>query len=166
MATAHSTRGFLVSAPENDQGANDDLHCARPAARGRSGPVAAPPRSTRAGNVYVPTGNAADGPGQPYDHGDTLEKLSPAATELDYWAPTTWAQDSASDADLGSVSPELLPGNLVYQGGKNGNGYLVSTTNLGHISGGLYSAPVCNSFGSDAYANGILYVACTRASTR
>ena len=85
----------------------------------------------------------------------------PARAELDYWAPSSWAQDSAADADLGSVSPELLPGNLVYQGGKNGNGYLVSTTSLGHIGGELFSAPVCNSFGSDAYANGILYVACT-----
>ncbi len=110
--------------------------------------------------MFVPTGNAADGPGQPFDHGDTLEKLSPAAAELDYWAPSTWAQDSASDADLGSVSPELLSGNLVYQGGKNGNGYLISTTNMGHIGGELFSAPVCDSFGADAYANGILYVAC------
>ena len=114
-----------------------------------------------AGNVYVPTGNAADGPGQPYDHGDTLEKLSPTGTELDYWAPASWAQDSASDADLGSVSPELLPGNLIYQGGKNGNGYLVSSTSLGHIGGERYSAPVCNSFGSDAFAAGVLYVTCT-----
>ena len=54
-----------------------------------------------------------------------------------------------------------MPGNLVYQGGKNGNGYLVSTASLGHIGGELFSAPVCDSFGSDAYAYGILYVACT-----
>ncbi|MGH2867440.1 MAG: hypothetical protein ACRDNK_07720, partial [Solirubrobacteraceae bacterium] len=114
-----------------------------------------------AGNVFVPTGNGANGPGNPFDHGNTLEKLSPDAAELDYWAPSSWAQDSAGDADLGSVSPELLPGNLVYQGGKNGNGYLMSTTSLGHIGGELFSAPVCTSFGSDAYANGILYVACT-----
>ena len=114
-----------------------------------------------AGNVYVPTGNAANGPNQPFDHGDTLEKLSATATELDYWAPSTWAQDSASDADLGSVSPELLPGNLFYQGGKNGNGYLISSTSLGHIGGDVYHAAVCNSFGSDAYAAGILYVACS-----
>lgn len=126
-------------------------------------------RSTRlararrgAGNVYVPTGNATNGPGQSFDHGDTLEKLSPLATELDYWAPASWAQDSAADADLGSVSPELLPGNLIYQGSKNGNGYLVSSTHMGHIGGELFSAPVCDSFGADAYLRGILYPSCTQ----
>ncbi len=153
-------KGFLVNAPESNLGAND-IYTVPTSREGAIWSGGGAPAVDAAGNVYVPTGNAANGPGQPYDHGDTLEKLSPTATELDYWAPTTWAQDSGSDADLGSVSPELLPGNLIYQGGKNGNGYLVSSTNLGHISGGVYQAPVCNSFGSDAYSAGILYVACT-----
>jgi len=153
-------RGFLVSAPESNVGAND-VYAVPTSREGAIWSGGGAPAVDAAGNVYVPTGNGANGPGQPFDHGDTLEKLSATAGELDYWAPSTWAQDSANDADLGSVSPELLPGNLIYQGGKNGNGYLVSTTNLGHIGGDLYHAPVCNSFGSDAYAAGILYVACT-----
>jgi len=153
-------KGVLVSAPENNQGPND-VYTVPTTREGAIWSGGGAPAVDTSGNVYVATGNAADGPGQPYDHGDTLEKLNADATELDYWAPLTWAQDSASDADLGSVSPALLPGNLVYQGGKNGNGYLISATNLGHISAGLYSAPVCDSFGSDAYANGILYVACS-----
>ena len=86
---------------------------------------------------------------------------SPLGSQLDYWAPSSWARDSASDADLGSVSPELLPGHLAYQGSKNGRGYLVSTRHLGHIGGELFSAPVCTSFGSDAYAAGTLFVACS-----
>jgi outer membrane protein assembly factor BamB len=153
-------KGFLVSAPEDNGGVNDTY--AVPTSReGAIWSGGGSPAVDAAGNVYVPTGNASNGPNQPFDHGNTLEKLSATATELDYWAPSTWAQDSASDADLGSVSPELLPGNLIYQGGKNGNGYLVSSTSLGHIGGDLFHAPVCASFGSDAYAAGILYVACS-----
>jgi outer membrane protein assembly factor BamB len=153
-------KGFLVSAPSDNSGTNE-IYAVPTSREGAIWSGGGAPAVDAAGDVFVATGNAADGPGQAYDHGDTLEKLSPDATELDYWAPASWAQDSASDADLGSVSPELLPGNLIYQGGKNGNGYLVSSTKLGHIGGELYSAHVCNSFGADAYENGILYVACS-----
>ena len=153
-------KGFLISAPSDNNGANE-VYAVPTTREGAIWSGGGAPALDAAGNVYVPTGNGASSNPSAYDHGDTLEKLSPDAVELDYWAPSTWAQDSGSDADLGSVSPELLPGNLAYQGGKNGHGYLVSTTNLGHIGGELFSAPVCDSFGSDAYENGILYVACT-----
>lgn len=153
-------KGYLVSAPANNTGANA-VYTVPTTREGAIWSGGGAPAVDAFGNVFVPTGNAASSSPQSYDHGDTLEKLSPLGAELDYWAPSSWAQDSANDADLGSVSPELLPGNLVYQGGKNGNGYLVSTVNLGHIGGELFSAPVCNSFGADAYLNGVLYVACT-----
>ncbi len=152
-------KGFLVSAPADNSGANA-IYTVPTSREGAIWAGGGAPAVDASGNVFVATGNAADGPGQPYDHGDTLEKLDADASELDYWAPATWAQDSASDADLGSVAPELLPGNLVYQGGKNGKGYLVSSTSLGHIGGELFSAAVCDSFGADAYENGVLYVAC------
>jgi outer membrane protein assembly factor BamB len=153
-------KGSLVSAPADNRGANA-VYTVPTTREGAIWSGGGAPAVDAAGNVFVPTGNAASSDPQNYDHGDTLEKLSPLAAELDYWAPASWAQDSANDADLGSVSPELLPGNLAYQGGKNGNGYLVSTTSLGHIGGELFSAPVCNSFGADAYLNGVLYVACS-----
>jgi outer membrane protein assembly factor BamB len=153
-------KGHLVSAPASNTGGND-VYTVPTTREGAIWSGGGAPAVDGAGSVYVPTGNAASSDPSNYDHGDTLEKLSPLATELDYWAPSSWAQDSASDADLGSVSPELLPGNLVYQGGKNGIGYLVSTPNMGHIGGELFSAPVCDSFGADAYENGILYVACS-----
>jgi polyvinyl alcohol dehydrogenase (cytochrome) len=153
-------RGFLVSAPANGRGPNA-IYGVPTSREGAIWSGGGSPAVDAAGDVFVPTGNAANGPGQSFDHGDTLEKLGPRGSQLDYWAPASWARDSASDADLGSVSPELLPGHLAYQGGKNGQGYLVSTRHLGHIGGELFSAPVCTSFGSDAYAAGTLFVACS-----
>jgi len=153
-------KGYLVSAPANGTGSNSQYVV--PTAKGGaiwSGGGA--PAIDASGSVYVPTGNAASSDPNNYDHGDTLEKLDPAGHEIDSFAPSSWAQDSANDADLGSVAAQLLPGGLAYQGGKNGNGYLVNTAHLGGIGGELYSAPVCNSFGADAYANGVIYVACT-----
>ena len=37
---------------------------------------------------------------------------------LDYFAPTTWHADNATDADLGSTPPALLPNGLVVPGGQ------------------------------------------------
>ncbi len=153
-------KGYLVNAPANNAGPNGQYQV--PTTRGGaiwSGGGA--PAIDAAGSVYVPTGNAASSDPNNYDHGDTLEKLDPAGNQLDSFAPSSWAKDSGADADLGSVATQLLPGGLAYQGGKNGNGYLVNTARLGGIGGELYSAPVCNSFGADAYANGVIYVACS-----
>jgi len=123
-----------------------------------------------AGNVFVSTGNSNHtASSDPYDSSDGVIKLSPTnMTVLDYFAPSgvsdpthdggpTWWQDNASDTDLGSSTPLQLPANRVFQVGKSGMGYLLDSTNLGHISGGLASHRVCAAtsdavFGSLAYA--------------
>jgi outer membrane protein assembly factor BamB len=152
-------RGYLVGAPTTNSGPN--LQYTTPTSQGDAiwSGGGAPPLDA-AGHVYVPTGNGASTDGSSFDHGNTLEKLNAALVELDYWAPASWATDSANDRDLGSVATLLLPDDLAYQGSKNGNGYLLNAASLGHIGGEVYSAPVCDSFGSDVYANGIIYVAC------
>ena len=152
--------GFLVSAPANNVGANTQFKV--PTTKGGaiwSGGGA--PAIDSSGAVYVPTGNGASTSNSDFDHGDTVEKLDAMGNELDYFAPSSWAADNGSDADLGSTNTLLLPDGLAYQGGKNGNGYLFSTQSLGHIGGDLYQAAVCDSFGGDAYANGSIYVACS-----
>jgi len=109
-------------------------------------------------DAFAATGNGFDT--KAFDHGESLVKYDSSARELDYFAPSSWSSDNANDLDLGSVAPELLPGGLAFQGGKNGNGYLLDTTHLGGIGGQVFSAPVCASFGADAFAGQTIYVAC------
>jgi outer membrane protein assembly factor BamB len=153
--------GFVVSAPADNAGGLSQWQT--PTTKG--GAIWAgggAPAIDSAGAVFVATGNAASSSSSNFDHGDTLEKLDSVGDELDYFAPSSWASDNAGDADLGSVAPQLLSGGLAYQGGKNGNGYLVNSQNLGHqIGGELYSAPVCDSYGADAFVGSTIYVACT-----
>jgi len=122
-----------------------------------------------AGNVFVSTGNSNHtSSSDPYDFSDGVIKLSPTnLSVLDYFAPSgvsdlthdggpAWWQDNASDADLGSSTPLQLPANRVFQVGKSGMGYLLDSTNLGHISGGLASHRVCAAF-SDAVFGSLAY---------
>jgi len=120
--------------------------------------------------VYVATGNSNHTDStDAYDDSDAVIRLAPTTLSLvDYFAPSgvtdanhdggpTWWEDNASDADLGSTTPLQLPSNRVFEVGKSGMGYLLDSTSLGHISGGIASHQVCSAtsdaaFGSMAYA--------------
>jgi IPT/TIG domain len=122
------------------------------------------------GKVFVATGNSNETSGSdPYDNSDGVIKLASATLALsEYFAPSgavgahhdggpTWWEDNGSDADLGSTTPLQLPGNRVFQVGKSGMGYLLDSTALGGVSGGLASHRVCTAtsdaaFGSLAYS--------------
>src|SRR3989454_12187517 len=69
------------------------------------------PSVDASGNLYVSVGNGAITSGQ-WDHSDSVLKLSPTLRLIDAFAPTSWGQDNANDADLGSQGPVLLPGNF------------------------------------------------------
>ncbi len=82
---------------------------------GRGGAVIDP----ATGNIFVATGNG------PYDGktswADALIELNPDATRmLGNYTPTSNANLRARDLDVGSVSPVLLGGDVVAQGGKDG----------------------------------------------
>ena len=57
------------------------------------------------GSLYVATGNGDST--MSFDLGDSVVELSPTLTEVDYFAPTNWAQLNAGDTDLGSVAPKI-----------------------------------------------------------
>jgi hypothetical protein len=132
------------------------------------------PAADDQGNVYVSTGNgqfdATTSGGR--DYGDTLLKLHLQGSRLvvtDFFTPANQQELTASDSDLGSGGPLLLPRKsgsgavgLVF-GGKEGVLYDVDPNKMSGVQGssgapavesfqlssGIYSAP--------AYWNGNLY---------
>lgn len=91
------------------------------------------------GRLLVTTGNADASNTQPFDGrrfwADSVLELSPdAARLLGNWTPRDQARLSASDTDLGSSSPALLPSSggrrLAVQGGKDGKLRLLDLSRL------------------------------------
>jgi outer membrane protein assembly factor BamB len=85
------------------------------------------------GDVWVGTGNGSvHTNAQPYDDGDAALDLTPTMHVKQYFAPVTWAQDSASDFDM-STAPVLLPSGQVILAGKSPRIYLLNGSHLGGI---------------------------------
>ena len=112
-----------------------------------------------AGYVYATTGNTIGTPSS-YDNSDSILKFTPQAGLVDWFAPASWMSDDTSDTDLGSAAPQLVDGGLIFQAGKNGNGYLVNSAAMGHVTSDPGS-PACRSFGGDASTPGSVFVTCT-----
>jgi len=116
------------------------------------------------GNLYVATGNSEAT--QTFDFGDAVIELSPSLEELDYFAPTNWAELNSNDIDLGSLTPTVLPNGNLFQVGKEGVGYLLNGTHLGGIGGAIYNASVCaGAYGGTARVGNVVIVPCTNGLT-
>lgn len=99
---------------------------------------------TMEGRIYVATGN---GPfnASAGDYGDSILSLTSDASRLLSWyAPSDYANLEASDADLGSSSPALLPRQansttplMAVQGGKDAALKLFDRTHLGGVGNAL-----------------------------
>jgi outer membrane protein assembly factor BamB len=113
------------------------------------------------GNLYVAVGNGASGPGDRYDHSDSVLKLDPTARLMSSFSPRSWASDNASDLDLGSQGPALVGTKWVFAAGKSGTAYVLHQTRLGGIGGQVSSARLCTSFGGTAVVGNVVYVPCT-----
>jgi outer membrane protein assembly factor BamB len=129
-------------------------------------------------NVYVSTGNGNEA-SNGYAFTDGVMKLGPTmgqpADTAHYFAPDVWHADNARDADMGSLTPTLIPrpgkSPLIFATGKQQIGFLLDSANLGGIGGQLFppkateatTGKVCDgeAFGGTAYANGYLYVPCS-----
>jgi hypothetical protein len=115
------------------------------------------------GHIYASTGNPVTGRAETYDYSDSVIRLEPSLSLSGYFKPESWLVDSNHDTDLGSAGPELLPGGVLFQSGKNDIGYLIGEAGLGSGAPALYSHRVCGgagSFGGDAFAGGTIYVPC------
>jgi len=155
--------GWVVGVPESGVGALLAYKVPTP----RQGAIWAPGGVTvnAAGDVLVVTGNGSAQPGQAFDHGNSVIELSPALSELQYFAPSNWAQDNADDGDLGSTSVMLLDDSRMFIVGKQQTGYLLDATTLGRIGGQLASIDLCNSRGANAALAPDVYVVCTDDGT-
>lgn len=149
--------GWVESVPES--GGNVTAYRVPTA---REGAIWGPsgPAVDDAGHVFVATGNGSAAVGQPFDHGNAVIELSAALAEQQLFAPSNWAQDNESDADLGSTNPVLLPGGLVFIVGKEQTAFLLRAAALGGVGASVPSVGVCNSRGASAFAAGDLYVVC------
>jgi hypothetical protein len=131
------------------------------------------PAADASGNIYFNTGNGPfDANTGGIDYGDTVVKLSPAGTVLDYFTPYNQATLDATDADVGSSGLVLLPDqsgtytHVLIGAGKQGVIYSVNRDGMGKYNGtsnqniqslaGLSSSGL---FGSPAYWNGNVYFA-------
>jgi outer membrane protein assembly factor BamB len=86
------------------------------------------------GRILVATGN---GPfnGSTNWGNSVLELTADATRLLHNWTPVNGSQLSASDTDVGSTAPALLPGRLAVQGGKDGKLRLLDLDRLNGTAG-------------------------------
>jgi len=148
-------RGSLVSVPASGSGAITSYVVPTP----REGAIWAPggPVTGQDGTLYVSVGN---GSGSSFDGSDSVTALSPDLHRTGIFAPTTWHSDNASDLDLGSTQPALLPGGMLLAVGKSGTAYLVNAAHLGGVGGQVDQAQVCPAFGTAAVQGSVAYEPC------
>jgi len=95
-----------------------------------------------AGNIYFTTSNGDfDVNSGGIDYGDTIEKLSPGGTVVDYFTPHDQLNMDVNNLDLGAAGPVLLVDqpsgpypHLLVNAGKNGTIYVINRDNMGHYN--------------------------------
>jgi hypothetical protein len=135
------------------------------------------PAADAAGNVYVVTGNGNyDGT---KNFSESVMKISPTGTLLDWFTPFNYATLDANDIDIGSAGPMVLPDSvgssthphLLLATGKIAVLYLLDQTNMGRFTSGfnkdvqeVIPVPPPNTtqldggnYGVTAYWNGNIY---------
>jgi hypothetical protein len=115
------------------------------------------------GNVWVATGNSAfHSSSDTYDESDGVLEISPAMKLVQAFAPKAWYADNASDLDLGSTAPALLPNGLVFEVGKSQTAYVLAQSHLGGVNGQVsLTNSFCFADGGSADLDGTLFVPCS-----
>jgi PQQ-like domain len=154
--------GAIVAVPEG--GGPRRVYTVEPKASEREGAVwqgGGAPLVDSSGGIWFATGNGSQ-TGDPYDYSDSVTELSPTLARERYFAPSSWANDNATDADLGSAAPAFVDG-YVFQVGKGLVAYLLNPSHLGGIGGQVDSMPVCNGdpHGGLAVQGDTVYVGCS-----
>lgn len=125
----------------------------------RSGIWAPAGESVRDGDLYVSTGNGL--PANKIGYSDSVLRLGQRLSVLSRFTPSNFKSLSANDQDLSSTTPAQLPGGLIFQVGKEGEGYVLHAGKLGGTGGQIASAHVCEGgFGGDAVEGSTVVFSC------
>ncbi len=120
-----------------------------------------PPAVDSSGDVYVFTGNGySNGYDGVNDFSESALKLDPGngLALLDWFTQGDWSYADEYDLDLSSSGPILFPGtNLMGAGGKEGNFYLLNTTNLGKFNANDSQVVQKQEFSPDEIRGGPVY---------
>jgi len=137
-----SYRGWVISVPEAGGTASTfDVDAADGESRGAIWMGGAAPVVDAGGNIWVTAGNGSvASAGSAYDNSDSVLELSPSLHLLQYFAPSEWASNNATDLDL-STAPALLPDGQVVAAGKSRIVYLLKGSALGGIGGQKAALP-------------------------
>ena len=123
----------------------------------------AAPEVDSSGHIWVSSGNGSvTSSSQPYDDSDAALELSSSMQLLQFFAPTSWAQDNASDADM-TMAPTLFSDGLVLLAGKSRIAYLLNGSHLGGIGGQLATLdPACGNVidGGSAVVGTTAFIPC------
>jgi polyvinyl alcohol dehydrogenase (cytochrome) len=141
-SAANPYHGWLVAVPES--GGTMRTFEVAPSSGDSQGAIwmgGAAPIVDGSGNIWVATGNSAfQSANDTYDYSDGVIELNSSLGVEQYFAPSTWYSDNGSDLDLGSSSPSVLAGGLVFQAGKSHFGYVLSQSSLGGVGHQLVTA--------------------------
>lgn len=141
------------------------------ASNGSGTPIGWAVPTTREGGIWAPAGPVEDADGTilvaagngasdtTYDGSDSVTRLSPTLSRLDYFAPSTWPNDNDNDLDLGSMSPVLVGGKVLIAG-KRGTAYLLNPTHFGGVGGQLSQLGICKPFGGASVSGSTAYLPC------
>jgi outer membrane protein assembly factor BamB len=162
-------RGRVVSVPEaGGQADVFTVDAARDESQGAVWMGGAAPVVDASGNVWVTAGNGSVySASHAYDDSDSVLELSPSMALLQYFAPTSWPSDNASDLDV-STAPALLPNGQVIVAGKSRIVYLLNGSSLGGIGKEKASLPdACNDDidGGIAFVGSTAYLPCLSGIT-
>jgi outer membrane protein assembly factor BamB len=137
-----SYHGWVVAVPEAGGAAADfAVDAARGDSQGAVWMGGAAPVVDANGNIWVTAGNGSvQSAGQGYDDSDSVLELSPTLSLLQYFAPTTWTADNATDRDM-ATAPALLGDGQVLASGKSRVVYLLNGSSLGGIGAQQASLP-------------------------
>jgi outer membrane protein assembly factor BamB len=159
-----SYHGWVASVPEAGGTASDfEVDSGSGDKQGAIWMGGAAPVVDSSGDVWVEAGNGSVySTSQAYDDSDSVLKLSPSLSLLQYFAPTTWASDNASDLDM-ATAPALLADGQVVAAGKSRIVFLLDGASLGGIGGQEAELPAACSDpidGGFAFVGTTVYLPC------